>query len=131
MKILTSIRVEDNLNDGISTFYAEIKRIKTMVDFEKDNEPMLCLIDEIFKGTNSEDRIYGAQKAIATLTKPYIITFVTTHDAQLTDLTYIKNYHFNEFYENDEIYFDYKIKEGISQTRNAKYLLKIAGIIEK
>ena len=129
MKIFTSIRVEDNLNDGISTFYAEIKRIKEMVEYEKQEQPMLCLIDEIFKGTNSEDRIYGAQKAIEQLTNNHCLTFVSTHDAKLCELPKIVNYHFKEYYENDELKFDYKINEGISQTRNAQYLLKIAGII--
>ena len=130
MKVFTSIRVEDNLNDGISTFYAEINRIKEMIEYEKNGQPMLCLIDEIFKGTNSEDRIYGAQKAITQLTKPYCITLITTHDAKLCELENISNYHFEEYYDNDKIKFDYQIHSGTSKTRNAKYLLKMAGIID-
>ncbi|MDH6604095.1 DNA mismatch repair ATPase MutS [Bacilli bacterium PM5-9] len=130
MKIFTSIRVEDNMNDGISTFYAEINRIKEMVQAQEEGQVMLCLIDEIFKGTNSEDRIYGAKETIKHLTKPYCINFVTTHDAQLCEIKNIVNYHFEEFYENDEIMFNYVIKKGVSKTRNAKYLLKMAGIVK-
>lgn len=129
MKIFTSIRVEDDFNQGISTFYAEIKRIKEMIEYLDKEEPMFCLIDEIFKGTNSEDRIYGAKEAIKSLNKDYIIALITTHDAQLCELSNIVNYHFEEYYENDEIKFDYKIHDGKSQTRNAKYLLKLAGIV--
>ncbi|MDL2211271.1 hypothetical protein LJB88_00125 [Erysipelotrichaceae bacterium OttesenSCG-928-M19] len=129
LTIFTSIRVEDNLNDGISTFYAEIQRIKQMIEALNKQQPMLCLIDEIFKGTNSEDRIYGAKKTIEALSKPFVISFITTHDAQLCELAEVVNFHFKEYFKNDEIKFDYLINPGMAQTRNAKYLLKLAGII--
>lgn len=128
MKIFTSIRIEDNYALGISTFYAEINRIKAMVEYAKSNKPMLCLIDEIFMGTNSADRIYGASKAIENLGKGNSLVIVTTHDFELTKLDGVKNAHFKEEYENNQIKFDYKMLEGPSTTRNARYLLAMAGI---
>ncbi|MEG0283353.1 MAG: hypothetical protein RR543_01900 [Erysipelotrichales bacterium] len=130
MKIYTSIRVEDDFTQGVSTFYAELNRIKEMVDYIEYNKPMLCLVDEIFKGTNSSDRIYGASKAIEKLNNKNVIAFITTHDSELTKLNNISNYHFEEYYENNEIRFDYTIKNGPSLSRNAKYLLKMVGILD-
>ncbi len=135
MKILTSVRVEDNVNEGISTFYAELLRIKEMTEYNKLKKPMICLIDEIFKGTNSADRIICATEAIKKLSNSWIITLVSTHDFELCNLENdhninAVNYHFAEFYEGDEIKFDYKIKNGRCVTTNAKILLKITGIVD-
>lgn len=129
VKLFTSIRIRDNLDEGISTFYAEIKRVKEMVEYTKTNQPMLCLIDEIFKGTNLNDRIYGAKKVIETLHNNHTISIITTHDPQLCELDQVVNYRFAEHYRADQISFDYLIKEGQAKTSNAKYLLKMAGII--
>ncbi len=135
MAIFTSIRVEDDIAHGISTFYAELLRIKQMIDYSKSKQPMFIVIDEIFKGTNSADRITGAEEAIRHLTNPWSITMVSTHDFELCDLKAsdghpVDNFHFDEHYENDKILFDYKLKEGRCQTTNAKYLLHMAGIID-
>ena len=134
MHIFTSIQVHDDQSQGISTFYAELLRIKQMVDFSKKKQPMFIAIDEIFKGTNSADRIIGAREAISRLTRPYAITLVSTHDFELCDLSSpneipVTNYHFAEYYEDNKIKFDYKIKNGRCQTTNAQYLLKMAGIL--
>ena len=134
MAIFTSIQVHDDQSQGISTFYAELLRIKQMVDFSQKQTPMFICIDEIFKGTNSADRIIGAREAIKRLTRPYAITLVSTHDFELCDLQSdndipVTNYHFAEYYENNKIKFDYKIKNGRCQTTNAQYLLKMAGIL--
>ena len=134
MNIFTSMRIEDDISKGISTFYAELLRIKGMVEFSKSHQPMLILIDEIFKGTNSADRIIGAAETIRKLTNPWSITFVSTHDFELCRLAEsehlpITNYHFEEYYTDNEIHFDYKLKPGQCQTTNAKYLLKMAGIL--
>lgn len=134
MKIFTSMRVQDDVSQGISTFYAEILRIKQMVTYSDNKTPMICLIDEIFKGTNSADRIAGATEIIKKLSKPWIITIVSTHDFELCDLENSKaidvvNYHFSEYYEDDKLYFDYKIKSGKCESTNAKYLLKMSGLL--
>lgn len=136
MKIFTSMRVMDDIAGGISTFYAEILRIKDMADYLKDHDgdiPAICLIDEIFKGTNSADRIVGAENAIRKLSAGESMVLVSTHDFELCELTDyqgnpVMNYHFEEYYENDQLLFDYKIKEGRCTTRNAMAILKMAGL---
>lgn len=133
MKIFTSMRVTDDVSNGISTFYAEILRIKTMVEYRKENRPMLCLIDEIFKGTNSADRIVGATQVIRKLAGAGSMTLVSTHDFELCDLkaedgTPAANYHFEEYYEGDQLKFDYKKKDGRCTTTNAMAILHMAGL---
>ena len=120
----------------ISTFYAEILRIKEMTDYIKSgNEvPALCFIDEIFKGTNSADRIVGAEKAVKKLSSGNSMVILTTHDFELCDLKSdsgndVDNYHFEEYYENGELRFDYTIKNGRCTTRNAMTILEMAGLL--
>lgn len=133
MKIFTSMRVTDDVSNGISTFYAEILRIKTMVEYKKKDKPMLCLIDEIFKGTNSADRIVGATQVIRKLSGARSMTLVSTHDFELCDLkgddgVPAANYHFEEYYEGDQLKFDYKKKDGRCTTTNAMAILHMAGL---
>ena len=134
LHIFTSIRVTDDAAHGLSTFYAEILRIKSIMAFKEKSLPMLIVIDEIFKGTNSADRLIGAREAISRLTGADFITLVSTHDFELceieSDAAPVTNWHFEESYEDDKLLFDYKIKEGRCTTRNAQYLLKMAGIME-
>lgn len=135
MRIFTSMRVRDDVGAGISTFYGEILRIKEMVIYSQKQEPMLVLVDEIFKGTNSADRIIGAQAAIRKLTHPWMMTMVTTHDFELCALVETeeirgKNFHFQESYEGDDIFFDYKIRPGRCLTTNAKQLMRMAGLLD-
>lgn len=134
MKIFTSMRIADDVANGISTFYAEILRIKAMADYKNSHKvPMLCMIDEIFKGTNSADRIVGAKEVIRRLSGgKNSMTIVSTHDFELcdikdTDNNSATNYHFEEYYEDDVLKFDYKIKDGRCTTTNAKAILRMAG----
>lgn len=131
LKLFTSMKVVDDVNNNISTFYGEILRIKKIIEYIKEEKGMLVLVDEIFKGTNTQDRIVGAKSFIEKLDKSYIYSIVTTHDPELCKIDNVSNYHFCEHYEGDKILFDYKIHDGISNTRNAIYLLKLAGIVEK
>lgn len=133
MKIFTSMRVTDDVSNGISTFYAEILRIKSMVEYKKNEMPMLCLVDEIFKGTNSADRIVGATQVIRKLSDDHSMTLVSTHDFELCDLKSesgepAANYHFEEYYEGDQLKFDYKKKDGRCTTTNAMAILHMAGL---
>ncbi len=131
-KIFTSINVQDDLVHGISTFYGELLRMKEVLDFgRKNNQTMVVFIDEIFKGTNYNDRIFGAKKIIEELTHLNCIVFLTTHDFELCDMNNITNYHFTETYHKDKIIFDYQIRKGRSKTTNAKYLMKTMNIIKK
>lgn len=131
LNIFTSMQTNDDLSKGISSFYSEILRIKKPIEFIEEKKPMIVFIDEIFHGTNSNDRIYGAKKLLEKLACKHVIVVITTHDFELCDIENIEkaNYHFSEYYENDKIMFDYKIKNGKCTTTNAISLLKLAGII--
>jgi len=131
--IYTSMRITDDLNRGMSTFYVELVRMKKMIENIKTKRPMIFLIDEIFRGTNSNDRIVGAKSVLKSLNEKWVFGLISTHDFELCNLEYddknrIKNYHFSESYEGNKIKFDYKLKEGRSDTTNAKYLMKMIGI---
>ena len=132
MEVYTSMRISDNLENSISSFYAEILRIKTVVAKVKENRRVFFLLDELFKGTNSIDRHAGARALIKQLGDMGAAGFVSTHDLDLCSLEneYKKviNYHFQEYYENNELKFDYKIRHGKAETRNGLFLIKLAGI---
>lgn len=134
MAVCTSIRVEDSVSQGISSFYAELLRVKKMIDQSQTGAPMIALIDEIYRGTNSRDRITGARETIRRLARSNVLTLVTTHDFELCDLekdpcTPTVNYHFTEHYSGREILFDYRIRPGRCQTTNAQHLLRLVGIL--
>ncbi len=132
MDIHSCMRVSDDLGKSISSFYAELLRIKEIIKEAKEGRKVFFLLDEIFKGTNSRDRHTGARVLIEELSKTKSIGMVSTHDFELCDLEAnnpkIKNYHFEEYYKDNKIYFDYKLRKGVSTTRNAIYLMKMAGI---
>lgn len=130
--IYTCMRTKDNLEESISSFYAEILRIKILIEATKRGEDVFFLLDEIFKGTNSVDRHTGATELINQLINGGAMGLVSTHDLELCDLeehdSRIENYNFREYYENNKIKFDYKLRKGKSETQNAIHLMKLAGI---
>ncbi|MCB2295594.1 DNA mismatch repair protein [Clostridium algoriphilum] len=132
MDIYTCMRTSDNLEKNISSFYAELLRIKKLVSATTDKTPIFFLLDEIFKGTNSIDRHTGAKILVAKLSTENALGFVSTHDLELGDIEKtnkrVKNYHLREYYKDDKLYFDYKLRPGVSTTRNALYLMKMAGL---
>ncbi|MGL5676683.1 MAG: MutS-related protein [Cellulosilyticaceae bacterium] len=131
LELCTSMRIRDDLANGISTFYAELTRIKMIVEKARNSEQVFFLIDEIFRGTNSVDRIIGAKSVVKGALKEGAIGAITTHDLELCALESegtISNYHFTESYKDKEILFDYTLKEGPSTTTNARYLMKMVGI---
>lgn len=132
MHVHTCMRISDNLEKNISAFYAELLRIRDIVTMTRGRQ-VFFLLDEIFKGTNSVDRHEGAKTLIKKLLKDGAVGLVSTHDLELGILEEesnkeIKNYHFQEYYRDNKIHFDYKLKPGVSTTRNALYLIKILGI---
>lgn len=133
MNVYTCMRISDNLEKSISSFYAELLRIKSIVEAGKGHKPVFFLLDEIFKGTNSQDRHLGAKLLIKQLYENGAIGFVSTHDLELADMERetnekLINYHFQEHYKNNEIFFDYRLRRGVSTTRNALYLMRLAGV---
>lgn len=132
-KLFTSMRISDDLSKGISTFYAELLKIKKALEYQIENKNMLTLIDEVFRGTNSNDRIDGAITLLKKLNTKKSIVLITTHDFELCNIEIdtLKNYHFSEFYENNEIKFSYKLQNGRCKTTNAAFLMKLVGITEE
>ena len=132
MNIYTCMRTKDNLEESISSFYAEILRIKLIIEACKKGENVFFLLDEIFKGTNSRDRHIGATVLVKQLIENKAIGLLSTHDLELCDLENemkeIENYNFREYYEDNKIMFDYKLRKGKSMTQNAVYLMRLAGI---
>lgn len=134
MHLMTSMRISDDVSRGISTFYGELLRIKGMVEYAESKRPLLALIDEIFKGTNSADRIIGAKATLQTLNQPWVLTLVSTHDFELCDLATAEgvkgaNYHFEEHYVGGKLRFDYTIKPDRCHTSNAQALMRLVGIM--
>ena len=134
MRVVSSMRIVDSMKEEMSTFKAELVRISAIVKAGREGRPLLFLIDEIFRGTNSADRTAGAMTVLKILSSEKIIGLMTTHDYALCDeaekeLKNICYYHFSETYDDEGIYFDYKLKVGISNISNAKYLMKLVGII--
>jgi len=132
MDIYTCMRTSDNLEKNISSFYAELLRIKKLVTATESKSPIFFLLDEIFKGTNSIDRHTGAKILVAKLSTENALGFVSTHDLELGDIEKtnkkVKNFHLKEYYKDDKLFFDYKLRTGVSTTRNALYLMKMAGL---
>lgn len=130
LPIYTSLRANDMLKEGVSTFYAEILRMKKANEAIKEGKALI-LIDEIFKGTNAYERISASFKVIDKFNEAKALFIISSHDFELCDAKNILNYHFSEQYtEDNKIAFDYKIKEGKCETKNALYLLKMANIID-
>ncbi len=135
MQVFTSMRTQDNLEENVSSFYAELKRIKFLLDSLNQEVPVFYMLDEILKGTNSDDRHKGAISLIDQVTHQNCMGMISTHDIQLADLSKdnprIKNYSFNNTIQGDEIIFDYKLTNGPCKSFNASKLMEKMGIIKK
>jgi MutS domain V/MutS domain III len=133
VQILSSMRIADNLEESTSTFYAELKKLKTIIDKVNKNEKVFILLDEILRGTNSLDRHTGSEALVKQLIKHNAACIIATHDVELAKMktdypNNILNYHFDVQVSNDELYFDYRLKEGICTSLNASILMKKIGI---
>ncbi len=131
--LYSSMRIADNLAENTSTFYAELKKLKSIIDQVKQHEKVFILLDEILRGTNSLDRHTGSEALIRQLIKEHAVAVIATHDVELASLENeysdaISNYHFDVQVEGEELYFDYKLKRGICQSLNATLLMKKIGI---
>jgi hypothetical protein len=127
-----SMRVSDSLQKGISHFYAEIKRLRQVVDLSS-TQPSLFLLDEVLQGTNSHDRRVGTEGVLRTLIRNNAIGLVTTHDLALTSLENVfpdrvRNAHFQERFEDDRLSFDYRLRSGVVTTSNGIELMKSIGL---
>ncbi|MEO5941839.1 MAG: hypothetical protein ABIP30_16480 [Ferruginibacter sp.] len=133
VQLISSMRIADNLEESTSTFYAELKKLKTVIDKVNNKENVFILLDEILRGTNSLDRHTGSAALIKQLIKEKAAAVIATHDVQLAELKNeypenIMNYHFDVQVNNEELYFDYKLKPGVCTSMNASILMKKIGI---
>lgn len=129
----TRIRSTDSLQEGRSNFYTEILHIRRVFDLLKGNAPLLFLFDELLEGTNSKDRLIGAEGLLRALIDRGAIGMVTTHDLALTTITAtlgstIRNFHFEDFVEDGQMRFDYKLREGVVARSNAIELMRLIGL---
>ncbi len=132
VKLITSMRTSDSLADDSSYFFSELTRLKYIVD-SLETEHYFIVLDEILKGTNSTDKAVGSQKFVEKLVKSNATGIIATHDLSLCeiekDYPQIQNYFFDARIVNDALHFDYTLKKGICQNRNASFLLKKMEII--
>ena len=133
IQLFTSIRTKDSLAKNQSYFYAELLRLQAIIDRLKEGRPLFIILDEILKGTNSKDKEMGSKALVKQLIKLKAVGVIATHDLQLGELikTFpenVQNRCFEVDIKNDELYFDYKLRQGISQNLNATFLMKKMGI---
>ncbi len=133
VKVISSMRIADNLEENTSTFYAELKKLEFIIEETKKKEKCLLLMDEILRGTNSNDRHAGSRALIEQLLKVDAVGILATHDLALTDMEVVNpgrvlNYHFDVQVHQEELFFDYQLKEGICQSMNASLLMRKIGI---
>ena len=135
LRVATSMRIEDSLEQGVSHFYAELRRLKRVIDLARapDRAPVLFLLDEILHGTNSRERVLGACAVVRELVERRALGAVSTHDLGITALGEelggkVQNVHFEEQVEDGRMTFDYVLRPGIVQSSNALRLMRAVGI---
>jgi hypothetical protein len=133
LSVAASVCVLDSLQGGISRFYAEIARLKLIVDLTRGPSPVLFLLDELLQGTNSHDRRIGAEVIARSLFEHGAIGLITTHDLALAEIadslgSGTANFHFEDRLENGKLRFDYHLTSGIVQTSNALELMRSIGL---
>jgi len=129
MEILSSIKNEDSLEEGISFFYAEVKRIAHILNRTKEEGKYLILLDELLKGTNTRERLIASKAIVQKLMKSNSVVFITTHDVDLAVKTKKQKVaHFTETVKENRMSFDYKIKDGVIRSTNALRILEIENL---
>ena len=127
-RVYSSMSLRDDLAAKESYFIVEIKALKRVIDaVQKEGAPVLCFVDEVLRGTNTVERIAASTEILESLLGEKSMCFAATHDIELTRLLEGKyhNYHFEETISEDDVKFNYKLKEGRATTRNAIRLLGI------
>jgi len=133
LAIGASIRVIDSLQNGISHFYAEILRLRQILDLTSGPLPVLFLVDEFLHGTNSHDRRIGAEALVRGLVERGAAGLITTHDLALAGIadalgSRARNVHFEDQLENGRILFDYRMRPGVVRKSNAIELMRSVGL---
>jgi hypothetical protein len=133
LAIGATLRIQDSLQAGRSRFFAEITRVRQLVDLSRGPLPLLFLLDEIFHGTNSHDRRVGAEAVVRGLIERGAVGLVTTHDLALTEIVerlapHADNVHFEDQFEDGTMHFDYQIRPGVVRHSNALALMRAVGL---
>jgi DNA mismatch repair ATPase MutS len=133
LQVTASICVLDSLEGGVSRFYAEIRRLKQIMDLTNGAVPVLFLLDELLSGTNSHDRLIGTRSFVTKLVERGAVGLVSTHDLALTAIpqeigSKASNGHFKDHVKEGQLCFDYKLYPGIVQTSNALVLMRSIGL---
>jgi DNA mismatch repair ATPase MutS len=128
-----TLRIQDSLLAGRSRFYAEVLRVRRLLEMARGAPPLLFLLDELFQGTNSTDRRMGAEAILRQLVDAGAIGLVTTHDLALTAIAdrlggRAANVHFEDRFDNGEFTFDYRMKPGVVRHTNGLALMRAVGI---
>jgi hypothetical protein len=134
IEIYTNMRTTDSLLKDESYFFAELKRIKGVLDWLQKGERIFVILDEMLKGTNSVDKFNGSKELIRKLLELKAVSLIATHDLKLSEMEddfpqQVFNKCFEIRIENDELVFDYKLSDGVTKTMNATFLMKKMGII--
>ena len=134
MHLLTSLRITDSLQEQTSYFMAELNKLQMIIRRLETGEPALVLIDEILRGTNSEDKTFGSEQFIRRLLNHRCLSFFATHDLALGQMERektdaISNYCFESVIEGEELHFDYLLRQGVARNRNASFLMRKMNII--
>ena len=133
VRLHSSMRISDSLEENISSFYAELRRLRAIISGAESDPKVFLMLDEILRGTNSDDRYTGSVALIKQLTGYGAVAIVATHDLRLAGLEQelpqsIVNYHFDVKVNDDELFFDYRLTPGICSSFNASLLMKKMGI---
>ena len=132
LQVGASIRVNDSLKEGSSRFYAEITRLRQILDLAGREPRLIFLLDELLQGTNSKDRRVGAEGIVRALMSRHAIGLVSTHDLALTDIGpgdgQLRNVHFQDELENGRMKFDYKLQDGVVTKSNGLELMRSVGL---
>jgi hypothetical protein len=132
-RLYTVIRISDSISDGYSYFYAEVRRLKGLLELlDQDGPPVLYLVDEIFRGTNNRERLIGSRSTLRALLTKNGVGLLATHDLELATLEQespkVRNYHFRDQVQDGRLAFDYRIHPGPSPTTNALRIMAMEGL---
>jgi DNA mismatch repair ATPase MutS len=133
-RLFTSMGISDSVTDGISFFYAEVRRLRALLaELERDHPlPLLFCIDEIFRGTNNRERLIGSRAYLRALAGKHGLGFIATHDLELAklagELPQVVNFHFRDRVEDGRMVFDYILRPGPCPTTNALRIMQLEGL---
>ena len=134
VRLFTCIKVSDSVTDGLSYFYAEVRRLKALLEAiaREHPDPVFFLVDEIFKGTNNRERLIGSRAYIQALTGRLALGGISTHDLELVQLAenngHLRNYHFRETIADGRMHFDFLLRVGPCPTTNALRIMALEGL---